>query len=76
MLPPQPPATVCQRPGWRKRAAFARCRQEDRQDGDEDDEAGQEDRQDGDGDDGEGEHDDGDLLLNVVSKVLSNKKCF
>ena len=90
VLPPQPPATVCQRPGWRKRAAFARCRQEDRQDGDEDieagredhqdgdedDEAGQEDRQDGDGDDGEGEHDDGDLLLNVVSKVLSNKKCF
>ena len=104
MLPPQPPATVCQRPGWRKRAAFARCRledhqdgdeddeagqedhqdededdgagQEDRQDGDEDDEAGQEDRQDGDGDDGEGELDDGDLLLNVVSKVLSNKKCF
>ena len=90
MLPPQPPATVCQRPGWRKRAAFARCRQEDHQDGDEDDEAGQEDhqdededdgagqedRQDGDGDDGEGELDDGDLLLNVVSKVLSNKKCF
>ena len=118
VLPPQTPATVCQRPGWRKRAAFARCRQEDRQDGDEDieagredhqdgdeddeagqedhqdededdgagqedrqdgdedDEAGQEDRQDGDGDDGEGEHDDGDLLLNVVSKVLSNKKCF
>ena len=76
MLPPQPPATVCQRPGWRKRAAFARCRQEDRQDGDEDDEAGQEDHQDGDEDDGEVVVDDGDVILNFVSKVLSNKKCF
>ena len=61
VLPPQPPVTVCQRPGSRKRAAFARCRQEDHQDGDEDD----------------GESvDDGDVILNFVSKVLSNKKCF
>ena len=55
MLPPQPPVTVCQRPGSRKRAAFARCRQEDHQDGDEDDEAGQEDHQGGDEDDEAGQ---------------------
>ena len=71
VLPPQPPATVCQRPGWRKRAAFARCRQEDHQDGDEDD--GDEDQQGGDEDDeGEGELDDGDVLLNYM---LNNEKC-
>ena len=75
VLSPQPPVTVCQRPGSRKRAAFARCRQEDHQDGDEDNEAGQEDHQDGDEDDGESV-DDGDVILNFVSKVLSNKKCF
>ena len=61
VLPPQPPVTVCQRPGSRKRAAFARCRQEDHQDGDEDD----------------GESvDDGDVILNFISKVLSIKKYF
>ena len=76
MLPPQPPVTVCQRPGSRKRAAFARCRQEDHQDGDEDDEAGQEDHQDEDEDDGEGEVDDGDVILNFILKVLSIKKYF
>ena len=90
MLPPQPPVTVCQRPGSRKRAAFARCRQEDHQDGDEDDKAGQEDHQDGNEDDEAGQEDhqggheddgevvvdDGEVILNFVSKVLSNKKCF
>ena len=76
VLPPQPPVTVCQRPGSRKRAAFARCRQEDHQDGDEDDEAGQEDHQGGHEDDGEVVVDDGEVILNFVSKVLSNKKCF
>ena len=54
VLPPQPPVTVCQRPGSRKRAAFARCRQEDHQDGDEDD--------------GEVVVDDGDVLLNFGYK--------
>ena len=54
MLPPQPPVTVCQRAGSRKRAAFARCRQEDHQDGDEDDDGG--------------EVDDGDVLLNFGYK--------
>ena len=68
VLPPQPPATVCQRPGSRKRAAFARCRQEDHQDGDEDDDAGQEGHQGGDEDDDGGEVDDGDVLLNFGYK--------
>ena len=62
VLPPQPPVTVCQRPGSRKRAAFARCRQEDHQDGDEDDDGG--------------EVDDGDVLLNFGYKNPERWKMF